>query len=46
MLSDFLAGSWYHRTTTDSHFTRSLVCSRRTEERQVTLGDRSHRNRA
>lgn len=36
-LADFEAGAWYHRTSPDSHFTRSLVCSRLTEEGRVTL---------
>ncbi|MFD7895750.1 arylamine N-acetyltransferase [Streptomyces sp. NPDC059743] len=41
VLADFRAGAWYHRTSPDSHFTGSLVCSRRTEEGRVTLsGDR------
>lgn len=26
-LADFRAGSWWHRTSPDSHFRRSLVCS-------------------
>ncbi|MFC7978085.1 arylamine N-acetyltransferase [Streptomyces cinereoruber] len=36
-LADFAAGAWYHRTSPDSHFTRSLVCSRLTEEGRITL---------
>ncbi|WP_066942602.1 arylamine N-acetyltransferase family protein [Streptomyces lushanensis] len=41
VLADFRAGAWYHRTSPDSHFSGSLVCSRRTEEGRVTLsGDR------
>ncbi|MGW9449493.1 arylamine N-acetyltransferase family protein [Streptomyces sp. NPDC055632] len=36
-LADFTVGSWYHRTSPDSHFTRSLVCSRLTEEGRITL---------
>ncbi|MBM7439207.1 arylamine N-acetyltransferase [Streptomyces sp. HB132] len=40
-LADFRAGSWYHRTSPDSHFTRSLVCSRRTGEGRVTLRGRT-----
>lgn len=39
VLADFRAGSWYHRTSPDSHFTRSLICSRRTEDGRVTLRD-------
>ncbi|MER5882288.1 arylamine N-acetyltransferase [Streptomyces sp. NPDC001941] len=36
-LGDFEVGSWYQRTSPASHFTRSLVCSRLTEEGRVTL---------
>ncbi|MFD3522488.1 arylamine N-acetyltransferase [Streptomyces sp. NPDC058653] len=36
-LADFTAGSWYHRTSPDSPFTRSLVCSRNTPEGRITL---------
>lgn len=37
-LRDFEAGAWYHRTSPDSHFTRSLVCSLLTEDGRITLG--------
>ncbi|MFE5619100.1 arylamine N-acetyltransferase [Streptomyces sp. NPDC056524] len=37
VLADFTAGAWYHRTSPDSHFTRSLICSRLTEEGRITL---------
>ncbi|EST38356.1 hypothetical protein N566_07865 [Streptomycetaceae bacterium MP113-05] len=41
-LGDFEAGCWYNRTSPRSHFTRSLVCSRLTEEGgRVTLGGRT-----
>lgn len=40
-LADFKAGAWYHRTSPDSHFTRSLVCSRLTDSGRVTLGGRT-----
>ncbi|MEU5683798.1 acetyltransferase [Streptomyces venezuelae] len=40
-LADFRAGAWYHRTSPDSHFTRSLVCSRLTEGGRVTLSGRT-----
>ncbi|MEU6127212.1 arylamine N-acetyltransferase [Streptomyces sp. NPDC047123] len=40
-LADFRAGAWYHRTSPDSHFTRSLVCSLLTEDGRVTLGGRT-----
>ncbi|MFD6435963.1 arylamine N-acetyltransferase [Streptomyces venezuelae] len=40
-LADFKAGAWYHRTSPDSHFTRSLVCSRLTEGGRVTLSGRT-----
>ncbi|MFE0702683.1 arylamine N-acetyltransferase [Streptomyces sp. NPDC058872] len=36
-LADFAAGAWYHQTSPDSHFPRSLICSRLTEEGRVTL---------
>ncbi|WP_078489671.1 arylamine N-acetyltransferase family protein [Streptomyces bikiniensis] len=40
-LADFTAGAWYHRTSPDSHFTRSLICSRLTEEGgRITLSGR------
>ncbi|WP_426569544.1 arylamine N-acetyltransferase family protein [Streptomyces canus] len=40
-LGDFLAGAWWHRTSPDSHFTRSLVCSRITEDGgRITLSGR------
>ncbi|MEK9523594.1 arylamine N-acetyltransferase [Streptomyces venezuelae] len=39
-LADFTAGAWYHRTSPDSHFPRSLVCSLLTEEGRITLSDR------
>lgn len=40
-LADFRAGAWYHRTSPDSHFTRSVVCSRLTDEGRVTLSGRT-----
>ncbi|MEU7155291.1 arylamine N-acetyltransferase family protein [Streptomyces chrestomyceticus] len=40
-LADFVAGCWYHRTSPDSPFTRSLVCSRLTETGRVTLSGRT-----
>ncbi|MFD9504033.1 arylamine N-acetyltransferase [Streptomyces sp. NPDC060035] len=40
-LADFRAGAWYHRTSPDSHFTRSLVCSRLTGTGRVTLSGRT-----
>ncbi|WP_372349227.1 arylamine N-acetyltransferase [Streptomyces sp. KL116D] len=36
-LRDFEAGAWYHRTSPDSHFTRSLVCSLLTVGGRITL---------
>ncbi|MCX3061188.1 arylamine N-acetyltransferase family protein [Streptomyces beihaiensis] len=36
-LRDFEVGSWYHRTSPASHFTRSLVCSRLTDDGRITL---------
>jgi N-hydroxyarylamine O-acetyltransferase len=40
MLRDFDAMCWYHQTCPQSHFTRSLVCTRRSGEGRVTLSDR------
>ncbi|MFH9583860.1 arylamine N-acetyltransferase [Streptomyces luteogriseus] len=40
-LGDFVAGAWWHSTSPGSHFTRSLVCSRVTEEGgRITLSGR------
>lgn len=36
-LDDFRGGSWYHRTSPDSGFTRSPVCSRFTATGRITL---------
>ncbi|GAB2843726.1 arylamine N-acetyltransferase [Streptomyces deserti] len=41
VLGDFVAGAWWHSTSPVSHFTRSLVCSRVTEDRgRITLSGR------
>lgn len=41
VLGDFAAGAWWHRTSPLSHFTRSLVCSRVTEDGgRITLSGR------
>ncbi|MGW1722842.1 arylamine N-acetyltransferase family protein [Streptomyces sp. NPDC002306] len=41
VLADFTAGAWWHSTSPASHFTRSLVCSRLTEDGgRITLGGR------
>ena len=40
LLADFEAMCWYHQTSPRSHFTRSLVCTRRTEAGRVTLSGR------
>ncbi|MEU3085952.1 arylamine N-acetyltransferase family protein [Streptomyces massasporeus] len=41
VLGDFVAGAWWHSTSSESHFTRSLVCSRVTEEGgRITLSGR------
>ncbi|MGA5357529.1 arylamine N-acetyltransferase family protein [Streptomyces purpurascens] len=40
-LGDFVAGAWWHSTSSVSHFTRSLVCSRVTEDGgRITLSGR------
>ncbi|MET9864895.1 arylamine N-acetyltransferase [Streptomyces sp. NPDC006129] len=41
VLGDFVAGAWWHSTSPVSHFTRSLVCSRVTEDGgRITLSGR------
>ena len=41
VLGDFVAGAWWHGTSPLSHFTRSLVCSRVTEDGgRITLSGR------
>lgn len=41
VLGDFAAGAWWHSTHPLSHFTRSLVCSRLTEDGgRITLSGR------
>lgn len=41
-LGDFVAGAWWHSTSPSSHFTRSLVCSRLTEDGgRITLSGRT-----
>ncbi|MET7638673.1 arylamine N-acetyltransferase [Streptomyces sp. NPDC005438] len=37
---DFTMGCWWHGTSPDSHFARSLVCSRLTDSGRITLSDR------
>ncbi|WP_133911708.1 arylamine N-acetyltransferase family protein [Streptomyces sp. BK561] len=40
-LGDFVAGAWWHSTSPESHFTRSLVCSRVTGDGgRITLSGR------
>ena len=39
-LLDFRAGCWWHRTSPDSHFTRSLVCSKTTVDGRISLSGR------
>lgn len=42
VLGDFVAGAWWHSTSPESHFTRSLVCSRVAEDGgRITLSGRS-----
>ncbi|KPI18802.1 Arylamine N-acetyltransferase [Actinobacteria bacterium OK074] len=41
VLGDFVTGAWWHSTSPESSFTRSLVCSRITEDGgRITLGGR------
>lgn len=39
-LADFRVGAWYHSTSPASHFLRSVVCSRVTDDGRVTLSGR------
>ncbi|WNM35065.1 arylamine N-acetyltransferase [Streptomyces sp. Li-HN-5-11] len=42
VLGDFTAGAWWHSTSPASHFPRSLVCSRLTEDGgRITLSGRT-----
>jgi N-hydroxyarylamine O-acetyltransferase len=36
-LEDFVPTCWWHETSPDSHFTRSLTCSRLTDDGRITL---------
>ena len=40
VLADFEAMCWYQQTSPRSHFTRSLICSRRTDAGRATLSGR------
>lgn len=40
-LRDFVTGCWWHRTSPDSHFTRSLVCSILTDRGRTSLSGRT-----
>ncbi len=41
VLRDFVAGAWWHSTSPESHFTKSLICSRLTEDGgRITLSGR------
>lgn len=40
-LAEFAATCWWHQTSPQSHFTRSLTCSRPTPTGRVTLSDRT-----
>ncbi|KMS71647.1 acetyltransferase [Streptomyces viridochromogenes] len=47
VLGDFVAGAWWHSTSSASHFTQSLVCSRVTEEGgRITLSGRTFKTTA
>jgi N-hydroxyarylamine O-acetyltransferase len=39
-LVDFVPTCWWHRTSPESHFTRSLTCSRLTDTGRITLSGR------
>jgi N-hydroxyarylamine O-acetyltransferase len=36
-LADFVATCWWHQTSPDSHFTRSTICSRLTEDGRISI---------
>ncbi|MFE0421703.1 arylamine N-acetyltransferase [Streptomyces sp. NPDC058953] len=38
--ADFRVGAWWHSTSPASHFTRSLICSRLTDDGRITLSGR------
>ena len=40
-LADFIPTCWWQRTSPDSHFTRSTICSRLTEDGRVSLSSRT-----
>jgi N-hydroxyarylamine O-acetyltransferase len=40
-LSDFMPTCWWQQTSPDSHFTRSVICSRLTESGRVSLSGRT-----
>lgn len=40
-LRDFVTGAWWHRTSPESHFTQSLICSILTARGRVTLSGRT-----
>jgi N-hydroxyarylamine O-acetyltransferase len=40
VLADFTPTCWWHRTSPESHFTRSLTCSRLTETGRLTISGR------
>jgi len=40
-LADFVTGAWWHRTSPESHFTQSLVCSMLTARGRITLSGRT-----
>lgn len=47
VLGDFVAGAWWQCTSPGSHFTRSLVCSRVTEDGgRITLSGRTFKTTA
>ncbi|MEU9732738.1 arylamine N-acetyltransferase [Streptomyces sp. NPDC048002] len=47
VLRDFVAGAWWQSTSPASHFTRSLVCSRVTEDGgRITLSGRTFKTTA
>lgn len=41
VLDDFVPTCWWHQTSPRSHFTRSLICSRLTDEGRITISGRS-----
>ena len=40
-LADFVPTCWWQRTSPQSHFTRSTICSRLTDDGRISISDRA-----